>query len=655
MLRGAQILDSLGDHRNSDRLITAAINSMKRIAWVYDDEDLLEIPARADVNAYMQKYPEYFGAPSPRLPNGSYSVVEAGHVTSAYQAALKNELTQDQIYGLSPSELNYWAARSKENPIDPNPASWEELHGRNLDRGSAEYDYYLQLIKIDPVYAQVPARELFEAFFNKYGKTPANDINRTKLNASILISLRELANNYLIQGDFDSENPFVRKLHYDNMQLDANNVTKLKMIQDILNRDNPKITSYTMNGLPFSKMNHILKQFDPEKDANINANELIVRAEFDKDADQKLNELHTKIAKFYRVTPDNYPKYYDLLQILGRNPEMFGASLKAIENIIGSGNVSSERDKAAIITVFNKNWEAWVAKFGGDIHAAAQILPPGSVRELSGLGDFLMRWFGKINNNDIHIISTYWSKLTPEQKQLPPKQIAEIANIAKVQQIFENEDVEHVPFAVETAKWWQDHKAVDESEWRDPDDDDTFGEEEAPRFDELQRLFMESQKVPLPEWTQYTASAGGLTGRFLPRSDVRGLYLGQYSNSCQHPWNLGAECAYHGQSSPHGAFFVVEDKEGNIVAQSWVWEDKDGDVVFDNVEALGIGKVRMPYVQKIYSDVAKQMEGRMVNIGAGTSDLDLKPFKASTVLIQPYDYDGYSDATKRQHVLADNT
>jgi hypothetical protein len=574
MLRGAQILDDLGDYQNSDRLIAAAINSMKRVAWDYDHDYytsvMMETQARPDVNAYMKMHPSYFAEPSAEIWDGSsYSDLEASHVTSAYQSALNDKLSREQIHGLSPVELNYWAKRKNNQiPVEPNPQAWTELHSKNLDRGSVEYDYYLQIIQDDPVYAQVPPAELFDAYKKAYGDSPGFDLNRTRFNYNAIQALKRLSNNYLIQDDFvaQSDHP----LQYSQMELNQNQVDKVKMLKTIFDRDNPSIYKDGMNGMSSTTRSKIVRQFDPATDLDKNANELIARAAFGDNADQHLEELKAKIAKFYRVSPETYEGYYDLLQILSRNPMIFGVSLKALEKMYGGNTDILERDQASIIKVFNKNWEAWVAKFDGDIHAAAQILPPGSVRELSGLGDFLMRWFGKINNNDIHIISTYWSKLTPEQKQLPPKQIAEIANIAKVQKIFENEDIEHVPFAVETAKWWQDHKTVDESEWRDPDDYDTFGEEEAPRFDELQRLFMESQKVPLPEWTQYTAKEGGLTGRFLPRSDVRGLYLGQYSNSCQHPWNMGAECAYHGQSSPHGAFFVVEDKEGNIVAQSWV-------------------------------------------------------------------------------------
>ena len=137
------------------------------------------------------------------------------------------------------------------------------------------------------------------------------------------------------------------------------------------------------------------------------------------------------------------------------------------------------------------------------------------------------------------------------------------------------------------------------------------------------------------------------------------MFLGQYTNCCQHPYWAGKDCTYHGQTSRHGAFFVVENKKGDIVAQSWVWEDKDGDVCFDNVEAEGIGEVRMPHVKAIYENVAKQMKGRIVTIGAH-GDMDVKDYKHAPfeahLRPDPSDYPNtqYRDSYV-QKLLADNT
>jgi hypothetical protein len=62
----------------------------------------------------------------------------------------------------------------------------------------------------------------------------------------------------------------------------------------------------------------------------------------------------------------------------------------------------------------------------------------------------------------------------------------------------------------------------------------------------------------------------------------------------------------------------------------------------------------MPLVQKIYQDVARQMKGRIVNIGQGGSDLNLDPFPKAHQKLKPVDYDGYRDS-QHQRTLADNT
>lgn len=79
---------------------------------------------------------------------------------------------------------------------------------------------------------------------------------------------------------------------------------------------------------------------------------------------------------------------------------------------------------------------------------------------------------------------------------------------------------------------------------------------------------------------------GSYRVRRLARDDVRGLFLGDHTNCCQHPGDVGSSCAWHGATSIYGGFVVIEDEAGTIVAQSWVWRDQDA-LVFDSLEALG--------------------------------------------------------------------
>lgn len=72
----------------------------------------------------------------------------------------------------------------------------------------------------------------------------------------------------------------------------------------------------------------------------------------------------------------------------------------------------------------------------------------------------------------------------------------------------------------------------------------------------------------------------------LPIGDVRGLFLGLYTDNCQSITSNGALAAYHGFMSSYGGFYVVE-KDNQILGMSWAWLSEDGQLVFDSLEQLG--------------------------------------------------------------------
>ena len=74
----------------------------------------------------------------------------------------------------------------------------------------------------------------------------------------------------------------------------------------------------------------------------------------------------------------------------------------------------------------------------------------------------------------------------------------------------------------------------------------------------------------------------------LPDGDVRGLFLGDYTGCCQHIGGAGSEYAAHGYLKKNGGFYVVQHKQtAQIIAQSWAWRGKDGEIVLDSLESLG--------------------------------------------------------------------
>jgi hypothetical protein len=169
--------------------------------------------------------------------------------------------------------------------------------------------------------------------------------------------------------------------------------------------------------------------------------------------------------------------------------------------------------------------------------------------------------------------------------------------------------------------------------------------------------FVSSQDIPSPFPTDKVWYKEGMRGYFLKREDVRGIFLGEYTNCCQHPEGAGSACAKHGQESPDGGFFVVEDRVGKIIAQSWVWVDNvcnnsvtsmAAGVCFDNIETLTLGS-RMEAVEDIYRKAAHALYSlgfEFVTLGSG--DLEFGAF--TRVRLAPAEYDGYRDS-KRQTLI----
>lgn len=94
----------------------------------------------------------------------------------------------------------------------------------------------------------------------------------------------------------------------------------------------------------------------------------------------------------------------------------------------------------------------------------------------------------------------------------------------------------------------------------------------------------------------------------LDATDIRGPLLGLYTDCCQHLDGAGAACARHGWQDPTSAFYVVEYRD-KIVAQSWAWRSKNGDLVFDSIE--GRGGYDYNTVAEMFVTAAEQIVGRL--------------------------------------------
>ena len=141
------------------------------------------------------------------------------------------------------------------------------------------------------------------------------------------------------------------------------------------------------------------------------------------------------------------------------------------------------------------------------------------------------------------------------------------------------------------------------------------------RFEDLQSLWIDRDfqvecvpKVSVSEgdWKFYT----------LDRMDVRGPFLGNYTNCCQHPEGAGASCALYGTTQPNSGFVVLEYR-GEVKFQSWIW--RDGSIlVFDNIEggckAELYDEAKTIYLKGVQAFVGKLGISRCF-VGTGRSDI----------------------------------
>lgn len=78
-------------------------------------------------------------------------------------------------------------------------------------------------------------------------------------------------------------------------------------------------------------------------------------------------------------------------------------------------------------------------------------------------------------------------------------------------------------------------------------------------------------------------TSGKYTYQILRLDDPLAMAIGTLTNCCQELNSNAEVCMEHSMVDKNGRVFVIKDALGNIVAQSWVWRNKDV-LCFDNIE-----------------------------------------------------------------------
>ena len=383
------------------------------------------------------------------------------------------------------------------------------------------------------------------------------------------------------------------------------------------------------------------------------------------------------------VNPDNYNELIHFASEFGGKDKHYNDFLfltpdeKHTGHLSGAGSEEHIENMTKILSWFKDDWRRVLTIFSqmegthniaDSIHQLGNALPEFDRSANKNIRQYFFQWSRKANFDMLMRVIKLWSATDAQDNTLPPRDLL----MKLINQGGEFNSVKNLDFYKETLQWHGSDMSPDE-------------------YGEWEEAYERSQSVPLPKWTEKIVvteeSLNGkkYTGRFLPRSDVRGLHLGEYTNCCQHPDGVGESCAFHGQCSPFGAFFVVEDDRKNIIAQSWVWEGSNRDsVTFDNIETKGL-QGREEIVIHIYEKAAEAMGVQDIHIGEGYTKIDIshlpevKPenglfpnkevnpedqpdsfygdywerrsnYKPNSHLMIPLDYDDYTDA-ENQRVL----
>ena len=139
----------------------------------------------------------------------------------------------------------------------------------------------------------------------------------------------------------------------------------------------------------------------------------------------------------------------------------------------------------------------------------------------------------------------------------------------------------------------------------------------------------------------------------LPVDDLRGLFLGEYTACCQSFGKQGSSCAINGMTSLFSGFYVLYNKDGDIIAQTWAWIGQQGEIVFDSWEYINKEQTHLakPFLKKA-AELMLQAGFTKIHIGDGdkTPDMDLLAVKELAVQRVTT---SYSDAWS-QNLLKEN-
>lgn len=102
-------------------------------------------------------------------------------------------------------------------------------------------------------------------------------------------------------------------------------------------------------------------------------------------------------------------------------------------------------------------------------------------------------------------------------------------------------------------------------------------------FNTLQQIYNYGKQRTFSSIPRIEKTSGKYTYEMLRLDDPLAMAIGTLTDCCQELNNCAEVCMEHSMVDKNGRVFAIKDKQGNIVAQSWVWRNKDV-LCFDNIE-----------------------------------------------------------------------
>ena len=398
------------------------------------------------------------------------------------------------------------------------------------------------------------------------------------------------------------------------------------------------------------------------------------------------NHIRANMYEKYLVSPEESFKNTDLLVLV------FGNELwKWLDKFTTQAHFNPNRtkDDPENITKFNELTDAEKAKI---VHDSSQPIPASATTSKNkGIGRYLLQFYRDALAQDLKFIVTNWNKkvkidnetssteyIVAEAAYMEPfkSDPSSLVNILRYQNLikfFGDSPPKSMDFAYEVAKWYtvgdddEDEDAIEEDYDEDKPDIEELTDE---KYRRLEEMYLLSQQNPLPKWAQISpVKAGKYIGRFLPREDARAMFLGQYTRCCQHPENAAYGAAFDAILSPKACTFVIEDATKKVHLQSYVWEDRNGNVCFDSFETGSRDFFYSAQRKQMAAQIIQQLTSQMGNIkitgGNGlTNIIDNAPATGAlkntgegrSVSYKAFGgaYSVYSADSDRQYLISDN-